>query len=414
MNAEIITIGDEILIGQVVDSNSAWIAEALNGIGIRVVQITSISDTSDAITNAMDDACLRAKLVLLTGGLGPTSDDITKKTLTEYFGCQLVKNEEALEQITEFLTSRGVEMNEFNLSQAMVPDCCRVIPNRFGTAPGMWFQKEGIDIISMPGVPYEMKGMMRGTILPDLKKDYNLPFIIHKTILTQGIAESHLARLMKDYEAELPEDIKMAYLPSPGMVRLRFTTSGPDKKILENKLDKAVKKLNSIIPEYIVGTEDEKLEKSVGELLVEMGSTLSTAESCTGGSIASLITSVPGSSRYFTGSVIAYSNEIKKNILGVSSSNLEKHGAVSEAVIIEMVKGVRELYKTDYAIATSGIAGPEGGTDEKPVGTTWIAVASGKQVIVEKYQFGDHRNRNIRKATLTALNMLRKLILAEK
>lgn len=413
MLAEIITIGDELLIGQVVDTNSAWIAVALNGIGISVVQITSVSDQRQAIINAIDQAALRADLILMTGGLGPTRDDITKRTLSDYFGGELIRNDEALEMIKEFLTSRGVELSELNLQQAMVPDNCTVIPNRWGTAPGMWFRKAGRDYISMPGVPYEMKGMMTGFILPELRKKHNLPVILHRTVVTQGIPESHLARLLQEYEDTLPEEIKLAYLPSPGTVRLRLSITGTDKSKTEEIMHYEVERLLKIISEYVVNTGDDKLEKTLGELLYKKGLTLSVAESCTGGMIGHLITSVPGSSRYFTGSLVAYSNDIKENILGVRKESLESFGAVSEQVVREMAAGALKLFGTDYSIATSGIAGPDGGTAEKPVGLVWISVASLNRIKTEKFLFGNMRDINIQKASLTALNMLRKLIMYE-
>lgn len=414
MKAEIITIGDEILIGQVTDSNSAWMAKALNEIGITVVRITTISDHPQAIKDALNEAVERADLILITGGLGPTRDDITKYALTEYFGSKLVRDENALLKIKEFLASRGVEPSDLNLNQALLPDNCVAIPNRYGTANGMWFKKDSKDIISMPGVPYEMKSMMTGHILPELRKKHDLPVIIHKTVITQGIPESHLARLLSDYEQQLQENIRLAYLPSPGLVRLRLSITGKDKQKTEKLIQEALEELMTLLPEYITGIEDENIEKQIGEMLVKKGSTLATAESCTGGNIAHLITSVPGSSRYFKGSVVAYSNEIKEKVLGVKKEILEKFGAVSEPVVKEMAAGIRKLYQSDYAIATSGIAGPEGGSADKPVGTTWIAVASAGHIQADKYLFGNLRSTNIQKASLTALNMLRKLIQSEK
>jgi nicotinamide-nucleotide amidase len=414
MFAEIITIGDELLIGQVINTNSAWIAESLNGIGIGVVQMTSIPDKSEAIIKALDQAGNRADIILITGGLGPTRDDITKNVLADYFGGRLIRNEEVLGLIKEFLGSRGVELSELNLGQAMVPDNCTIIPNRWGTAPGMWFRKDGRDWISMPGVPYEMKGMMTGTILPELRKNYDLPVIIHKTVVTQGIPESHLASMLENYEDNLPADIKLAYLPSPGMVRLRLSITGMDREKTENLINSELAGLLNIVSDHVIGTADQKLEKIIGELLVERGSTLSLAESCTGGMIAHLITSVPGSSRYFMGSVVAYSNKIKEKVLGVSAESLATYGAVSEQVVSEMASGVLKHFGTDYSIATSGIAGPAGGTLEKPVGLVWIAAGSREKIITEKFNFGNFRETNIQRASLTALNMLRKLILNKK
>lgn len=414
MKSEIITIGDEILIGQVADSNSAWMAKALNGVGIKIDRITTISDNSKAIKDSLNEAVDRADLILITGGLGPTRDDITKNVLTEYFGSKLIRDEKVLLKIKEFLALRGVEPSDLNLSQALLPDNCVAIPNHYGTASGMWFKKNGKDIIAMPGVPYEMKSMMTDHILPELRKKYDLPVIIHKTVITHGIPESHLARLLSDFEQNLTGGMKLAYLPSPGLVRLRLSITGRPKEKTEKRIAIALDELMKLLPEYITGLEDEKIEQVVGEILVEKGSTLATAESCTGGNIAHLITSVPGSSRYFAGSVIAYSNDIKERILGVKKETLENSGAVSESVVKEMATGIRKLYRSNYAIATSGIAGPDGGSAEKPVGTTWIAVASGRQVLAEKYMFGNVRSANIQKASLTALNMLNKLIQREK
>jgi nicotinamide-nucleotide amidase len=414
MFAEIITIGDEILIGQVIDTNSAWMAEALNGIGISVIQITSVSDREQAIVQALDQAGARADIIFITGGLGPTRDDITKNVLAGYFGSRLVRNDEVLEMVKEFITSRGVEMNELNLGQAMVPDNCTVIPNRWGTAPGMWFRKNGKDFIFMPGVPYEMKGIMTGFILPELRKRHDLPVIIHRTVVTQGIPESHLAILLEKYEDTLSGEFRLAYLPSPGMVRLRLSITGKDREKTENLMNSELERLLKIVSDHVVATTDEKLEKIIGELLYKKGSTLSMAESCTGGMIAHLITSIPGSSRYFTGSVVAYSNKIKEEILGVNKEIIESFGAVSEQVVREMAAGAMKLFGTDYSVATSGIAGPDGGTMEKPVGLVWIAVASRDRIIAEKFNFGNQRDTNIQKASLTALNMLRKLVLNKK
>ncbi len=415
MLAEIITIGDEFLIGQVVDSNSTWIAEAITSIGIKVRRITSIPDSREEIINALDHASDKADIVFTTGGLGPTKDDITKQTLTEYFNSKLVKDQEAMKRIIKFLSARSVELNELNRNQALLPDNCLVIPNRFGTASGMWFERKGISFISMPGVPYEMKGMMTEFILPRLEEKYSLPVILHKTVQIQGIPESHLARMLSSYEEQLPENVSLAYLPSPGLLKLRLTAMGMVREEVVKLLERESLKLIAFIPpDNLFGMEDVKPEVLIGKILAEKRATVSTAESCTGGTIAQMITSVPGSSRYFTGSIVAYSNEIKVNILGVDPVSIKQYGAVSEIVVRQMAEKVQALYHTTYAIATSGIAGPEGGTTEKPLGTTWIAVASESGTIAEKYNFGDERNRNIRKASITALNMLRKLILAEK
>ena len=410
MKAEIVTIGDEILIGQTVDTNSAWIANKLNLIGVDIIRITSISDKKNEIFKALDNAKQIADLVLITGGLGPTDDDITKTSLAEYFNTKLVQNKEVLKHVEQFVIKRKAWMNERNIRQADVPESCKIIRNKIGTAPGMRFEQEGCIIISMPGVPFEMKEMMIESIIPELKKMDSDFHIIHKIILTQGWPESKLAEVLEEWESNLPDVISVAYLPSPGLIKLRLTAKGSDLKILENIVAEQVKQLERIIPNLICGYDSDKLEEVIGKLLGGNNKTLSVAESSTGGNIAHLITSIPGSSEYFLGGVVAYSNEIKENILSVSKRNIVNYGAVSKQVVEEMAKGVRKLYKTDFAIATSGIAGPE----EKPVGTTWIAVSDNSRVISKKYVFGNHRGRNIQSASLTALNMLQKLILEKE
>ncbi|MCK4664579.1 MAG: competence/damage-inducible protein A [Bacteroidales bacterium] len=410
MKAEIITIGDEILIGQVVDTNSAWIAEKLNSIGIKIAQIISISDTSEHIVNTLNNARKHANIILITGGLGPTKDDITKTTLADYFNTSMKINEVVLKDVETYLRNHGVAMNELNRQQAEVPENCVVIPNYNGTAPGMWFEKDNIIFISMPGVPYEMKSIMENYVLPELKKKYNSKKIIRKTLLIHGLPESHLAEKLNDWEEQLPENMKFAYLPSPGIIRLRLSLTGQNEKDLEILLQNEINKLYKIIPDNIIGTEEQKIEETIAKLFKKDKKTLSTAESCTGGNISHLITSVAGSSDYFIGSVVAYSNKIKEQILNVNYLDIEKYGAVSKQVVEQMAKGVLKLYNTDYAIATSGIAGPTGGTEQKPVGTTWIAVASKNSVVSEIYLFGNNRSRNISKASIFGLNMLRKLI----
>ncbi len=407
MQAEIITIGDELLIGQVIDTNSAWMAEQLNLIGVRVHQITSISDDREHILNTLADAEKRADIILVTGGLGPTKDDITKTTLCEYFDTELVFNETAYENIKALFKLRGFEVTELNRKQAEVPANCTPLPNTNGTAPGMWFERNGKIFVSMPGVPFEMKPMMTNEVLPRLSRQLMSQFIVHKTVLTQGVGESFLARVIEKWEDGLPENIKLAYLPQPGIVRLRLTAIGKEKSALEKQLKKEISALREIIPDLIFGYNDDTLEQVVGTLLRERSKTLSTAESCTGGYLAHLITSVSGSSDYYTGSVISYANEVKTDELGVSAVSLERSGAVSKEVVTQMAEGVRKKLKTDFALATSGIAGPTGGTTEKPVGTTWIALATPDKVVAQKFLFGEHRGRNIRKAALAALNMLR-------
>lgn len=414
MLAEIITIGDEILIGQIIDTNSAFIATLLNLNGVTVKQISSVSDDRAHIVKALDEAKERAELILITGGLGPTKDDITKKTLCEYFNTTMRFDEEVYQDVVKLFAAYGKEVTPINRKQAEVPAICEVIRNHNGTAPGMWFDVNGKVFVSMPGVPYEMKALMQDQVISKIKTKFKLPKIFHKTILTQGIGESYLSEMITDWEDSLAKDnIKLAYLPSPGMVRLRLSTKGNDEKKLIATVDKKIEEVKKIISEYIYGyeiygEEKESLEQMIGRLLKSKKKTLSTAESCTGGYISHLITKVPGSSDYYIGSVISYSYEIKEKELGVSKQTLEKHGAVSQPVVEQMAKAIREKYKTDYSISASGIAGPRGGTDEKPVGTVWVAIATPDKVISQKFLFGNHRERNIQKTANAALNMLRK------
>jgi nicotinamide-nucleotide amidase len=410
-SAEIITIGDELLIGQVVDTNSAWIAQRLNEIGINVKQITSVSDDEQHIIEALNEAKKRADIILITGGLGPTSDDITKYTLCKYFKSNLRFDEEAFLNIERIFKSRGKEVTEVNRKQAEVPEKCDVLQNANGTAPGMWFDLKKNIFVSMPGVPHEMKPMMEASVLPELKNRFSDNKIIHKTILTQGIGESSLADMIANWEKNLPKHIRLAYLPSPGVVRLRLTSTGTDEEELTMQMNDAVKKLQPLAEEFIYGYDDDSLEKIVGGLLREHKATISTAESCTGGYIAHRITTVPGSSDYYIGSVVAYANAIKEDVLKVSQPILEKNGAVSEEVVIEMAKSIREKFKTDYSIAVSGIAGPDGGTKEKPVGTVWLAIAMPGKVITRKLQLGNSRMRVIMETSLHAFNELRKILL---
>jgi nicotinamide-nucleotide amidase len=414
VNAEIITIGDEILIGQVIDTNSAWIAQQLNLIGINVGQISSISDNKQHIINSLDIASLRADLIIVTGGLGPTKDDITKQTIAEYFHGRLIRNEQVFEHIILWLEARNGKMNELNEKQAEVPETCEVIPNNHGTAPGMWFYKDNIVFVFLPGVPFEMKGIMNDSLLTRFKKEFETPAIYHKTLMLQGIAESSLALLIQTWETQLPANIKLAYLPSPGIIRLRLSGKGDTIKNLTEIIKGEIGKVMPLIYPYFYSEIDEPIEVTLGKVLIQNDKTISTAESCSGGKIASLITSVPGSSGYYKGSVVAYSNQIKSKILQVDERIISKHGAVSQQVVELMAANVRNLFETDFSVAISGIAGPDGGTEEKPVGTTWIAVASEKQVLSKKYIFADNRERNIQRASITALNDLRKLILQDQ
>jgi nicotinamide-nucleotide amidase len=412
MNAEIITIGDEILIGQVVDTNSAYLAKQLNHIGINIVQITSVSDLRESIIKALDSAAVRADLILCTGGLGPTSDDITKPTLAEYFGSKLVVHPPTLEKISSWLTARGVSISERNKKQAELPDNCEILHNSAGSAQGMWFNKNGKVFVSLPGVPYEMEAIWNEELEKILKARFPLPAIQHITLLTHGIPESKMADSIHDWEINLPQNLKLAYLPSPGILRLRITgkTSGSDddlKLIMEQEADK----LKMIIGKPLFGMDDDKLEVIIGKLLNDNKLTLCTAESCTGGKIGTLITSVPGSSEYYKGGVIAYSNDIKTSELNVSPYTMIMNGAVSQAVAEQMADGARKRFNCDYAVAVTGIAGPTGGSVEKAVGTTWIAVASKKRILSRVNNFGEDRILNIQRAAISALFMLREEIM---
>lgn len=411
MKAELITIGDEILIGQIIDTNSAWMGQQLNLHGIEVYQVTSVHDNHDHILKALSDAEKNADLVLITGGLGPTKDDITKECLCEYFGTKLAYYPEVFEHVKSLLSARNVTINQLNRDQAMLPASCTVLHNSVGTASGMWFERNGTIFVSMPGVPFEMEAIMTEEVFPRLIKLGILETIVHKTILTLGLPESMLAEKIEHWENALPNFIKLAYLPSALAVRLRLSAYGTDRAMLETEIDKQVKELLTIIPENIFGFDDENMALVIGRILVATSKTLSVAESCTGGNIAHMITSNPGSSAYFKGGVIAYSNEIKIKLLDVPSEMIEKHGAVSQQVSEGMAIGAQKALNADYSISTTGIAGPDGGTAEKPVGTVWIAVAGPSGVKSEKFIFRHNRERNIIRSTQTALNLLRTLIL---
>lgn len=414
MKVEIITIGDEILIGQIVDTNSAWMAVELNQIGVSIAQITTISDNREHLINALNEAKQRADIVLITGGLGPTKDDRTKNVLCEYFDSELVLHEPTLENIQQLFYKRsGVKMSQINRDQALIPACCEPLLNTGGTAPGMWFEKEGIIFVSMPGVPFEMKQLMTDHVLPRLKERNGKGRIVHKTVMIVGLSESGLAQTISEWEDALPEHIKLAYLPSPGQIRLRLSAFGDDEEKLRAEVAERVEKLKLIIPDSIFGYDNETLPGVLGELLKATGRTMASAESCTGGFIAHSITSVPGSSNWYKGSVIAYSNEVKEKVLKVCEADIETYGAVSQQVVEQMAEGVRKLLKTDYAVATSGIAGPDGGSEEKPVGTVWIAVAGHEKVVSKRYNFGNNRERNIIRSSQSALDMLRLMLLKE-
>lgn len=410
MKAEIITIGDELLIGQVIDTNSAWMAQRLNEIGIDVIQKTCISDESEQILKTLYEASQRADIILITGGLGPTSDDITKPTLCRFFETDLILNQSVLQNIENLLRSRGVPLIEPNRLQAMVPANCTVLQNKLGTAPGMWFEKGGKIFLSMPGVPFEMQGIMANEVLPRLKSKSG-SYIIHKSLLVTGMAESVLSQKLQNWESQFPENIKLAYLPSPGQIKLRLTGKGNNESQLQAEIKKLTDALFEVIPQAMEQKQDGGIENSIAELFISKNATLSLAESCTGGNIARLITSVAGCSRFFKGSVVSYSNEMKINILKVNPTIIDQYGAVSQQVVEQMAAGIKNLTGSDYAVATSGIAGPDGGTAEKPVGTVWIAVATPNEIYSQKFVFGDNRERNITRASIAALDFLRKNII---
>ena len=413
MQAEIITIGDEILIGQIVDTNSAWMAQKLNAIGIRVKQITSISDDKQHILTALKEAHERVNIILITGGLGPTKDDITKKTLAEYFGVRLVENAAALANVeTIFRRLRGTltELLDVNKKQALVPENCEVILNRNGTAPGMWFNYDDTIYMSMPGVPHEMMYMMEEAVIPKLKATFKLPHIIHHTILTVGEGESYLAEKIADIEDSLPPYIKLAYLPKLGQVRLRLSAYGENETFLKEKVEEFAARITERVGKSVVAQADIPLEKAILNFMTERGLTLSAAESCTGGYISHLITQHPGSSQVFFGGAVSYSYELKESILGVKNETLWQHGAVSEETVTEMVEGALLNFKSDYAIAVTGIAGPDGGTPEKPVGTVLIGVANTEITVTRKFLLGNKRQQNIERTAIAALNMLNILL----
>ena len=411
MKAQILTVGDEILIGQVVDTNSAWMGQQLNLQGIHVDKIVSISDTHEAITNVVDQGFAEADLILMTGGLGPTKDDITKKALADYFEVDMYFDESTFNRIQRLFKKLGKEPLHAHKEQCYMPTNADILMNKMGTAPGMWFEKNGKILVSMPGVPYEMKYLMSEEVLPRLKKQFPGQPIAHRTILTVGEGESKLAARIDPFVEALPKNIKMAYLPDIAQVRLRLTGTGDNEKVLNDLLDKKVEELKPQISEFIYGYEDEKLESAVGKLLKEKGKTLCTAESCTGGYIAHKLTSISGASAYFMGSIVAYDNAVKMNQLQVQPSTLKQHGAVSEETVTEMVKGALNLLKTDLAIAISGIAGPTGGTPDKPVGTIWIAVGDKNNIKTYKLNLWKDRMKNIEYSTTVALNVIRKFLL---
>lgn len=409
MFAEIITIGDELLIGQVTDTNSAWMGRELNKAGIEVIRVVSVRDRAEEITEAVDDAMKRVDIVLVTGGLGPTKDDITKQTLCTYFGTELVFSEEVFENVKRVLAGR-IPMNALNKSQAMVPKDCIVINNRVGSASVSWFERDGKVLVSMPGVPQEMTTVMSEEVIPRLREKFDTDIIIHKTFTVKNYPESVLAEKLESWEVALPECIKLAYLPKPGIIRLRLTGREKQKEEIRMLMNMEAGKLEELLGDDIFDEDDTPLEILVGNLLKKKNLTVSTAESCTGGSIAARLTSIPGSSEYFKGAVVAYSNEIKEALLHVSTKTLEKRGAVSEETVVEMVKGAMETLKTDCAVSTSGIAGPGGGTKEKPVGTVWIAAAYKNEIRTMKQETDRGREMNVERAGNNALLLLLELL----
>jgi len=408
--AEIITIGDEILIGQIVDTNSAWMAQQLNNAGIRVKQISSVSDDRQHILTALAEASNRADIILITGGLGPTKDDITKKTLAEYFGVGMVESKEALDNVNRIFAKYNRPLLEVNRLQAEVPENCEVILNKNGTAPGMWFNHEGKVYVSMPGVPFEMMYMVEEEVIPKLKNTFTLPVIIHKTILTAGEGESFLAEKIADIEDSVPPYIKLAYLPKLGQVRLRLSAYGDDADLLKQKVDEFAARIVERVGINVVTQEDIPLEKALLNIMIGKGLTLSVAESCTGGYISHLFTQHAGSSKVFLGGAVSYSNQLKESLLGVKDETIQKYGAVSEETVTEMVAGALKNFKSDFAIAVTGIAGPDGGTPDKPVGTVWIGVASAKQTSIKKFTFSSKRIQNIERSAMSALSMLNTLL----
>lgn len=410
MNAEIITIGDELLIGQVIDTNSAFIALQLNTCGITVKRRTAVGDTDSEIRAALKEAEARSQVVILTGGLGPTKDDITKKVLSEYFESQLIFDEKAFSDIEQLFINRNRQMSELNRQQAELPDKCVPLYNKLGTAPGMMFEKDQTIFFSLPGVPHEMEEMMRSGVLPILVSRFQLKPIYHKTVLTTGLSESVLSQTIEEWENSLPSFLKLAYLPSPGSVRLRLTGCGKDFEEVRSSAENYLEQLRQLIGKYIFGYDEDSLEKVIGTILKSRKKTLTVSESCTGGYISHLITAISGSSEYFNGGAVAYSNDIKQKV-GVKAETLKLYGAVSEQTVLELAAASRDQFASDYAIAVSGIAGPSGGTDKKPVGLVWVGLATPERVYAKKFQFGKNRYTNIRFSAAAALEMLRRELL---
>lgn len=403
ITASVMTVGTEILLGHILDTNSQYISNVLSDIGIRVELKCSVGDDRKSILEMLNYAMAKSDLVLITGGLGPTSDDITKKCLSDFFASPLAMNPVALEQVTAYFNRRGIPLTDINRKQAEMPQLAQVIINEMGTAPGMWFEKDDKVVVSMPGVPHEMHHMLNAWVVPGIKKQFRTPVILHRMVMTAGIGESWLSEKITSWEKSMPPHISLAYLPGYGQVKLRLTGTSHNPGKLREELDKKVVELETIIPEYVYGKDGITLEQRIGEILRERGETLSIAESCTGGYTGHLLTTIPGSSAYFMGGIIAYENRVKIGQLGVSEATLLKHGAVSEETVIEMAEGCRNLFRTSYAISTSGIAGPSGGTPEKPVGTIWMAVADQEGTVTRKLSIPKDRINTIKYASVAAL-----------
>ncbi len=407
MNATIITIGDEILIGQIVDTNSVSIAKHLNAAGIVVRERLSVGDERERIVAAIERSLDACEVTIVTGGLGPTKDDITKRTLAELFGSQLVVDARVSEHVERMLAARGIEFNALNRSQAQVPACCRVLFNAHGTAPGMWFERDGHVLVSLPGVPFEMEHLMQDEVMPRLQARFALRQIVHRTLVTTGLAESLLAERIAPWEDALPDYLKLAYLPAPGVVRLRLSAYEVDGASVSEEIERRFEELRELIPQYIVGYETASVQECVHRMLIERGHTLAVAESCTGGTVASRFTALPGASAYFLCGVVAYANAVKESVLGVDGADIARYGAVSEQVARQMAEGVRRIAGADYAVATTGIAGPSGGTEAKPVGTVWIAVATPEGTAAVCRQCGTDRGQIVDRASASAIAMLR-------
>lgn len=412
MKAAIVTIGDEILIGQIIDTNSGFIAKSLDKIGVEIWEMLSISDDKQHILDTFKELQNKVDLVIITGGLGPTKDDVTKKTFCDYFEDELVVDEVVLKHVTQLIEGFFKRtITQINKDQALVPSRCTVLHNQVGTAPGMWMQKENTVFVSLPGVPFEMKYLIENEVIPKVVKEFNRPYIIHKTILTYGQGESMVAERIEDWENSLPDFIKLAYLPAPGRVRLRLTARGKDKEVLEKTIDSYVASLSTIINDIIVGfEEDETIEVLLGKKLKEQQKTIATAESCTGGQIAASLSSVAGASSYFKGSVVSYATETKINVLGVSEKLINEHSVVSAEVAKAMAENVKRLLNTDYALATTGNAGPTKGDEKAELGSVFIALATPNEVVVEEFNFGQPREKVIDRATIKSLEMLKKEI----